>query len=791
MSLTLTLKDNGGNPVSGEGTSITLNNTTETNFTKFDLYGDTEQQTYSGKNLAKITDCDVSSTSYTLKIANDTVQITSTNANNWFDLCAGARTAAWAQGYSDAPDYHLTSADGGTYTVKWWNFTGTNTSSGYNQFRVITNQRTIYNYYWNGQGANPSTQSFTLQTDEYIKMIGVWVREDTVATMSFKVQLEKSESATSFEPYVGGIASPNPDYPQEVKTVTGEQTITVSNGQGESQVYPINFGKNILDNYNPTVVSNNTTWIPTANGGLYTATSGWTGGVQWKLTVEEGATYQFQYKERTDLNLYLYITTYTDATYTTVKTQIVNDGRYTKYPIVPDSPYLKISFNNSAAMTNVAIEELMFEKAPVRTTYAPYITAFGKNLLNTNTFVKGRIDNGSIGYASDTSDLSTTNTTISFTTTSGYRGVASALIPVKPNTTYISSVGSATTGMGSYADFYDATGAWISRSSSGITISTPATCVYIRVSYQLNSAGTGTITNPMVEESSSATTFEPNMSGQLELCEIGDYQDYLYKSEGNWYIHKETAKVDFGTLTWTTTVGYIVGTTDCTGIKYAATNQELIPSYAEKYIGRKGSGLSNFWYYYAIDTSKVNVNRGANGTNPTGVFYYPLASATNYQITFEPLVAQLEALYNTAHSYNGATIVTSSSQYLPAIMDVTVGGSINEVTYTETELSNPLTITDIEGKSQNTTLNGNIYVDYVYNKKSFSVSIFNLKAADYATIRGFYDRQFTLNEFPLLSIPELNISEMPVFFEIGSREINSQCIVTDKLTLKFRETAQQ
>ena len=55
MSLTLTLKDNGGTPVSGEGTSITLNNTTETNFTKFDLYGDTEQATYSGKNLLNIT----------------------------------------------------------------------------------------------------------------------------------------------------------------------------------------------------------------------------------------------------------------------------------------------------------------------------------------------------------------------------------------------------------------------------------------------------------------------------------------------------------------------------------------------------------------------------------------------------------------------------------------------------------------------------------------------------------------------------------------------------------------
>jgi len=33
------------------------------------------------------------------------------------------------------------------------------------------------------------------------------------------IQLEKSASATDYEPYVGGIASPNPSYPQEIKSV--------------------------------------------------------------------------------------------------------------------------------------------------------------------------------------------------------------------------------------------------------------------------------------------------------------------------------------------------------------------------------------------------------------------------------------------------------------------------------------------------------------------------------------------------------------------------------------------
>lgn len=45
-----------------------------------------------------------------------------------------------------------------------------------------------------------------------------------------KVQVEKGSIATSYEPYVGGIASPNPDYPQDIQVVTGEQTVSITDG---------------------------------------------------------------------------------------------------------------------------------------------------------------------------------------------------------------------------------------------------------------------------------------------------------------------------------------------------------------------------------------------------------------------------------------------------------------------------------------------------------------------------------------------------------------------------------
>ena len=54
-------------------------------------------------------------------------------------------------------------------------------------------------------------------------------------------QLEESSTATSYEPYVGAIASPNPDYPQDVNVVSGSQTIAITS-DGNTQQYPITLG---------------------------------------------------------------------------------------------------------------------------------------------------------------------------------------------------------------------------------------------------------------------------------------------------------------------------------------------------------------------------------------------------------------------------------------------------------------------------------------------------------------------------------------------------------------------
>ena len=63
-----------------------------------------------------------------------------------------------------------------------------------------------------------------------------------------KPQLEKNSTITSYEPYTGGIASPNPDYPQDIQVVTGENTISIINRNFLNlEKYPYSSTESILN----------------------------------------------------------------------------------------------------------------------------------------------------------------------------------------------------------------------------------------------------------------------------------------------------------------------------------------------------------------------------------------------------------------------------------------------------------------------------------------------------------------------------------------------------------------
>ena len=101
---------------------------------------------------------------------------------------------------------------------------------------------------YNGRIKDGTKDSYTIDTTDYNYLI-------VNATKLEDIQVEKGSEATSYEPYTGGIPSPSPDYPQEIKRVVNP-TMKVC-------------GKNLWDNFKTLSLGNveqkNGTYIATAD----------------------------------------------------------------------------------------------------------------------------------------------------------------------------------------------------------------------------------------------------------------------------------------------------------------------------------------------------------------------------------------------------------------------------------------------------------------------------------------------------------------------------------------------
>lgn len=103
----------------------------------------------------------------------------------------------------------------------------------------------------------------------------------------------------------------------------------------------------------------------------------------------------------------------------------------------------------------------------------------------------------------------------------------------------------------------------------------------------------------------------------------------------------------------------------------------------------------------------------------------------------------------------------------------------------------PLEFLDSNKDVVNTTL-GNSTKVFIYPgadrrviKHSWAFMPYN----DYLTVRGFWERQRSLGVFPRLTIAELNspISNMPVFMEMGSKQVVDNCETVEDVAVTFTE----
>lgn len=590
--------------------------------------GDTSQTTYSGKNLFNKDNANSLSAYITL---NNTLQTDNSLMGIWIECQANT-----------------------TYTVQKPN-SGTN-----NRFCVYTTADTpangvsVLNYVGTKSGVD-NNSSYTITTPATANYLGVFFgvssTTPTMAEIIDSIQIEVGSTATSYEPYVGGTASPNPDYQQEVQTVTGRQAVSVRN-------------KNLCNGITQNlylVANTNTAGKISGNSGLSIAVEQ---NTDYTISVQSSqARYRVGFVDTIPQNNYDTVTAYNGANGDgTSNTLTVNSGSH-KYLIV-----------NVSDLT-----ACMVEKGSSATDFVPYesqryeIYLGTGNLLDPNTVVTGTIQaDGSINTGA------TTYATTDYIEIDPTRVITKTATGSPRVKLYDASKNLISTAQDNdITDFNNAGDFQVPYSNAK----------YIRFTIY---ATDYPVANVEVKQPT------------IELCKIGNYQDYIYKQDGDWYLHKVIQKID------TFPSGYFDGIVLQGGGYYrvwknnigGATNNEEVMMISSHFRGvsynRKDADPYNTVYSRAVNmglTTNVGTTIASIAqwlTNNNVVLYYVLATPTDTQITDENLISQLEALAN-ANSYDESTHVKSNSENKPMILNMSVISSNScEVTNEGNIYSKPL-----------------------------------------------------------------------------------------------------
>jgi len=179
--------------VDGQGSDITLQNTSENKFVEFGLEGRTEQEQLSGKNL-----------------------FDGNFVKKYIDQTTGQPTSY------EMPIYRATE-----------NYIELKANIEYIASRQDTAKGIILYYYEkNGDFISASADSqVNIQTtrlydrDVLLKVVLMNCENDK----DYTLQLEQGSTATSYEPYCGGIPAPNHIYKIPIKNVTGNANVKIQN----------------------------------------------------------------------------------------------------------------------------------------------------------------------------------------------------------------------------------------------------------------------------------------------------------------------------------------------------------------------------------------------------------------------------------------------------------------------------------------------------------------------------------------------------------------------------------
>lgn len=194
--------------------SYTLDNAVDYPIVDMRMFGKSTQKRYSGKNLLNYDAWKaVSITGGTAVFENNGITLTATK-----DDCY---TIYLAEYFPEAAKIPIN--EGETITLSWQE---TDNKEGMVIIFPNGSTETTGRVAINNKSGKTLSYTATAEISFVTFRFGVQNNGDTISYKN--IQIEKGSTATAYEPYVGGVPSPNPDYPQDIVSVGDSGTVGVT-----------------------------------------------------------------------------------------------------------------------------------------------------------------------------------------------------------------------------------------------------------------------------------------------------------------------------------------------------------------------------------------------------------------------------------------------------------------------------------------------------------------------------------------------------------------------------------
>ena len=595
-----TIEEDIQNPTSTkQGTSIDITDALNSPLIDFKMYGDTQQDSTTGANLQKYNERSVTTINYK---CDSTGQITTNGtASSDTDIAINQTNNEML-------------LEAGTYKLKL-----VGTIGAINGVKFNINGTLGSSIYLDSNNECTLTLS---STSTVRTLIPIYSGNSYVT--NFYVTLAKNNSTT--ERYTNG-ASPNPSYPQPIQVVTGRNDINVC-------------GKNLFDKNN----------IET---GKYYKTSTIDTSSNWAIT---------QIKVQPNSNYYLSGNNYNNTTAKIVlldssKNILSNLGNYNAvHSITTTSNTAYIGLSIAIYSDSNDLNTMQLEKSSTASTYSPYTGYTQEINLGKNLFDKDNANILNLGMSSLNRQISTNdNRRLSY-------------ISCQPNTTYTIQKRAD----GNNNNFIVATSTEIpangitvnnivsNANATSITITSGNNDIYLIVQFYRTDETQVTeqqiLDSIQIEKGSSASTYSSYFT-PIELCKISTYQDYIYKTNDKWYIHKEIGKYTFtgnenwssqqyGTNSWL--CSSFLNTISNDNIKLVISNIFYGISKADRNNEYSNSCYANSSTTFYIRNTTLTTQAQVQSATSGNYIYYILATPTETEITNSELVGQLDSLMSNS-----------------------------------------------------------------------------------------------------------------------------------------------